>query len=478
MYDFAIYGGGPTGMVLAYILAYNKKKVVLVEKESELGGCWKTLWLSEKYFSEHSPRVLFPNNNAMIKILEHFGMNMHKELSKTSPSGTGILSVFAYALKRFSCCDLLKLAQGFLFKNSKNLTVTEWANLNNISPSGKRALRTISVALANSPEKLLMSEILGNEVRNTLKATQLPEYPIMSQFVNHDKWINVFEQNLKGLGVTILKNHELWTFNTNVQGTTIISGNVINLIAQPNNQTNILICAKNHIITFPPVAFYNLMERQPSHRIQNNWMPIQKLKAWMLDSYYASIGFQLHFRKKMLMPKNWCWSCDNDYDLIALDVSKFTKKISKDPTIKSVWSCTVVATDNCIKKRGKTINELDLNTIISDCLRILGVKPDVITVYPCLHKEFHRWISKDTAFSMGKLGTIPPKGNYISNLYTVGPHNRPGITNIGKATDTALTFSQNMGLKIPNYLTESSRITFIIMGLVLLVLVWKVLLKK
>lgn len=443
MHDYAIYGGGPTGLILAYIIALNGYKVILVEKESELGGCWRTEWLENKYFSEHSPRVLFPNDNNLIKILNNFGMDMKKELSQKSPSGTGITSVVKFMLARLSLLDMIKMVPLVIFKGSGNLTVTEWGNKNNLSESGKRALRTLSIVLANSPDKLLMSELFGDEAVVNSIFSFGNSYPTMSQFVNHDKWINVFHKKLISLNVTILTDSELieLAYHDNKITHGVLKGGK-------------LIESNNHILTFPPVAFYNFMKAQNSI-VKNNWMDIAKLKEWMLDSYYASIGFQLHFTEKQDFPEEWCWSCENDYDLIVVNVSKFTDQISKDPNIKSVLSCTVVATDNYVKKWGKTINELDLDVIINDCLKILKVDPYKITVYPGLHKKYGKYISQDTAFSLGKSGVIPFKGQ-IDNLYTVGPHNKPGITSIGKASKIAVEFCKFLKLVVPNYLQKKS----------------------
>jgi hypothetical protein len=442
MYNYAIYGGGPTGLVLSYIIALNGYKVVLIEKEKDLGGCWRTEWLEDKYLSEHSPRVLFPNDNDIIKILDHFGMDMDKELSKKSPSGTGVMSIIKYMLTRLSLLDILKLAPVFLFGGTGDLTVTEWCDQNNISKDGVRALRTLSVVLANSPDKLLMSELFGDETMKSIFSVG-NKYSSMSQFVNHDKWIQIFESKLIELGVTIYKNTELLELKR--------SSLEINKITKAILKSGEFVNADNHILTLPPVAFYNLLK---GSQIENNWMPIDKLKDWTLDSYYASIGFQLHFKEKQPFPDEWCWSCENDYDLIVVNVSKYTDMISKDPNIKSVWSCTVVSTGNNVEKWGKTINQLELDTILKDCLEILKVNPYKVTVYPGLHKQFGEYVSRDTSFSLGKTGVIPYKGK-AENLYTVGPHNISGITSIGKASKVAIMFCDFLKLVIPKYLKKS-----------------------
>ena len=71
-YDYAIVGGGPTGMTIAWVLAKNNKKVILIEKDEVLGGCHKVLRV-DGYFTEHGPRVYSNSYLMFIDILSDMG---------------------------------------------------------------------------------------------------------------------------------------------------------------------------------------------------------------------------------------------------------------------------------------------------------------------------------------------------------------------------------------------------------------------
>ena len=60
------------------------------------------------------------------------------------------------------------------------------------------------------------------------------------------------------------------------------------------------------------------------------------------------------------------------------------------------------------------------------------IKPKFVTFYDGTKKENGKWISKDNSFNMSKYGIIKPMGK-IDNIYSVGSHNTPGLTTIGKA---------------------------------------------
>jgi len=56
----------------------------------------------------------------------------------------------------------------------------------------------------------------------------------------------------------------------------------------------------------------------------------------------------------------------------------------------------------------------------------------IVTIYDGVENINGEWTSKDSAFSLGKNGVINKKG-VIENLYTIGSHNKKGITTINKA---------------------------------------------
>ena len=73
-YDYAIIGGGPTGMTLAWILSKQKKNVILIEKDDVLGGCHKVLRING-YFTEHGPRIYSNSYLMFIEILSDMNIN-------------------------------------------------------------------------------------------------------------------------------------------------------------------------------------------------------------------------------------------------------------------------------------------------------------------------------------------------------------------------------------------------------------------
>jgi hypothetical protein len=217
IYDYIIYGGGPTGLTLAYLLGRNKMKVLLVEKENKLGGCWKVDWIDNKYFSEHSPRVL-TDNHMFISLLKNINFNYKQKTVNTYGNifQTNI-KILSFFFKNLTFSDKIKFIRSRIL-GVKNQTVAEWMDENNISIKGRKAFTIFSIVVANSPDKLLMSEIINEG-----------SIPLMfHQFTDNEEWVNLMEQELISNNVDIIKNATLSSF--------IIENNIIkSSIIQDNN---------------------------------------------------------------------------------------------------------------------------------------------------------------------------------------------------------------------------------------------------
>lgn len=77
-YDYAIYGMGPSGinLTLEISILFPDKKILCVEKENKIGGCWKVEW-QNGLFTEHSPRVLLDNN--LTDFFKKIGLDYNQE---------------------------------------------------------------------------------------------------------------------------------------------------------------------------------------------------------------------------------------------------------------------------------------------------------------------------------------------------------------------------------------------------------------
>jgi hypothetical protein len=464
LYDYAIFGMGPSGINLTLELTtlFPNKKIICIEKENIIGGCWRVEWDNNLY-TEHAPKVVIVDNisNNFYAFLKKHNFDVNNELINLYGNFfSSKKKIFSTFFKHLNIFDIFKLLKGYLFIRQK-MTVSEWCKFNNLSSKACELLNILTILTAGNPNNVLISEIFNSS------SSLLSNIKI---FKDSEKWLQFIENKIQSNNnITLITNSKLIYMNN--------KNNKIIYAILDNYQ---LIYAKEYILTIPIKALYNFLIKQ-NIVIKNNFGCIKHMKNLVDIGCYYSFGFQLHFDQLIKLndlifnknecKTNWCCTCFNDYNFIIIPISNFSTNYTKDSTIKTVWSCCIVNTTNIIQKRNKTINELSKNEIIEDILNFLpqNIKPKYVTIYDGVTKEDGKWISKDSSFSITEFGIIDFKG-YIDNLYSVGLHNTTGTATINKAIKNTNRF---IDIKICNVLIidKIKYLPYIIIGLLLIIII-------
>lgn len=454
----AIVGGGPTGMTLALLLAESGHDVTLIERENNLGGCWRVEWV-DGLFTHHSPKVISSLSPNFFAVLKHIGIIVEDETVDTYKNG--MIGIIEQLYNNLNITDILKLFISFVsnFFYRSDLTVDEWLTQNNISPKGKKFIRVLSIALQNTPDKVMLKDFLSITLNINSK---------FLQFKDPELWINKLYNYLKSLpNVTIMTGYYLDSINTNKDENSNTEDNlnvksVSDIIIKNKSSEDdigINIDADNYILAIPPVALLNVLEKS-NNNVKNNWKSFSWLKEWVEKSHYSSFGFQLHFDKKIKYKQNWCSSCFGDWNIIMMEESKYqTNGATHDKSILSVLSCTIVDFDAYSNHIDKTVNQSNKDEVINEAWRQIkeytniNVEPVKTTVYDGVVKINDKWTSKDTAFGRTKLGFLNQMGK-LDNLFSVGSHNirSDGVTLIEYAVSSAIELAYELEPKTKNIL--------------------------
>lgn len=436
---YVIVGAGPSGLSLAYVLALNNIPITIIENSNQLGGSWNSQWIDEKYFSENSPRVMVYNKN-QTDLLDHIGMtesdfaNIYGNVFQTN------MKMIHFLYHHFHLQDyfifLFASIKFTLVKEKK--TVQEWLDESYMSTSGKKAMSIISILLCDRPEKTNVSDLFGMFGFSPTPLKQMRE---------PNKWHKLIQYYIYSLpNVTIVQNTKVIKIIHN-ENSRNIEGVVIH-----NNKTKVqgTIYADNVVLCTQSSGLLPILEGS-GNTVRNNWLPYEEMKVWGKQTYYCGFGFQLHFKNVVSMPNRWCWSCIGDWTVIVLPVSKWLKRISKDPSIKTVWSCCIVDMDTKSNHLHKTANECtDHEEVVNECLRQMNEQfpslspPDVATTSVGLRHSKTKWISENTGYTQGKYGNIQMNGN-INNLYALGcftETDKSSVATMGKAIDATAMFLQ------------------------------------
>lgn len=427
---YIIIGSGPTGLSLAYVLAKKGYSVHLFEKNNQLGGSWNAQWDNNAYFTENAPRVLFYKGYTK-ELLDD--LNMKYEVDIAPIYGT-FLESNAKFLKFFY--SHFTFRDYFLFFNAivkykmvkePTMNMQTWIDHEtSLSVSAKKAVAILCVTTADRPDKTNVNDFFGS----------IGLINIITQFRDPNQWHRIIEARIGILpNVHIHKNTEVVSIlheGNNTQAHGIITRNMKTYYGD-----RIVLCTQSN-------GILSILRNSTSPMVKNNWKSYEWIEKWSRETYYSAFSFQLHFDVNVPFPENWCWSCGGDWNIIILPVSDWLKVASKDPKVKTVWSCCIVDMDTKSKKIGKTVNECDVEEIIKESLRQLGniQSPYHVTISPGLQREKQKWVSRNTGFTSSIYGYLPMKGK-LDNVFALGcftERNKNEISYMETALEASIEF--------------------------------------
>ena len=434
---YVIVGGGPTGLCIAWVLAYNNHKVCLIEADSILGGSWNVHWKDGKYWSENSPRVLI-NEGVHIDFLKSIGME-DNGFSKIYGSTFEMFTKFYDFLKQYLIfSDYLKLLNGIIhytFHKDDNKTFEEWMVENKISCDGKKALTIFSITINDIPEKTSAYEVF--------KTIQPPNRGLI-QMNEPNKWTQLIEDQFMNMkNVQILKNTrvEYLEYNQGLIQSCLCFDKI--------KKRTFKIHGERFVLCTQSSGLWSILQKS-STSVKNNWKNEYEMEQWVKHTHYNGFGFQLHFTETVEYPHKWCWVCEGEWNVIILPVSQWLVEYSKDDKIKTVWSCVVTKTNAKSMNIGKTLNECEKDEAIQECMRQIHLKyseygnlpkPFKVTTSDGLKRINGKWKSKNTGFTKGKYDYLEMKGN-IDNLYAVGCFNKTinQVANMETAIESSMNY--------------------------------------
>lgn len=414
-YDITIVGGGPSGIALALMLEKTGKTILLAEREKTLGGCWRVEWQNDKYYTEHSPHIMTSNYKKFKQLCKYLKVN--NRFKNTYKYKSSLRSVYLdkNVLGSLKFSDIVKIISGLIMSRfiQNKQTVDEFCD--HISDAGKKTLYILSVAAASTPDKVMMQDMFDI-------MTEYP--PDIVQMSEPELWLNASKSYFDN------SNNIDLSLSTEIKSIQNIENGF---------KINDIIHTDELILALPPIALKNILENS-SIDIQNNWLPYSKFKHWANESSYHSIGFQLHFDKIVEYKDEWCWSCIGDWNIIILPMSKYLKTFSKDPSIKAVWSCTIIDQNKFSSRLKKKVHQCTLVEIEEEIKHQLNIPVSTyITFYDGLEKNKEHYESKDTGFVRQKYGVLPYTGK-LKNIHIVSTVNQKGIITMEKAIESAYEF--------------------------------------
>lgn len=428
-YDYAIVGGGPTGMTLAWILSSNDKKVILIEKDEVLGGCHKVVRV-DGYFTEHGPRVYSDSYLMFKEILGDMGFHFDDlftpfkfKISKIDDKTIISLS-FKEKMALFGAFMKLIINKDY----GRQISMKEFMKKKKFSELSydyiERLCRLTDGASVEDYTLFQFLQLLNQQFFYDLYQPKMP---------NDKGLIKLWEDKLKSNNVKILVNSQVIKIDTD-------SKKVNKLIVLDNGIQKEII-ANKYILSIPPKPFYNLIISNPA--TENIFGDVNMIKEWKSkNSYFDYITLTFHYKKEIALPKLNGFP-RTPWGIGFIVVSDFMDFKEDEPSQTVISIC--ISMLNVKNEHGKTANQSSKEEIVKYVEEQLSFfpKPDKVIISPSVVRSSETWINMDTAYVVTtKQHFIESKSN-LNNLFYVGIQNGKSsynFTSIESAVQNAIHF--------------------------------------
>jgi hypothetical protein len=386
MYDFIIIGGGPCGLTIANILSKQKYKILIIDKNNNLGGC-HSVHRVNGLFSEHSPRVYSNAYVNFINILKDMNINFYDIYTEYNINTYDIIKRLNKFMK---IKEYLILLYAFLNLNDeyKKITVAEFINKHNFSHESYNLINSICLTVDGIDSKRFTLYSLLNMINMT------GLYKFYEPLIPND--------------IGLFKLWEKYLLNNNVD--ILLNTTVSNITKNSIITNDNIIYGKKFIFACPPSSICKIL-------INSNYPYLfGDIYNWeLLTSYNLYIPIMFHYKDIIKLPHYWGVANETEWGIIFIIMSNYMN--FNDDRSNTVISIVLSNPPKNI------INKMNNNSNINNYI--------IDETYKQLKKIFNNLpypdngiIGKinDLSFATTKHGYMDYKSKLLDNYYTCGHH--------------------------------------------------------
>lgn len=458
-YDYCIVGAGPTGLTVAYLLSSIGKKCIIIDRNSDIGGCHRVTRLNG-LFTEHGPRIYSNSYINFINLLKTMNMNFYDMFV---PYQFTISNIGNYTLNNFKFFELIKLFINYMImlfkpKHGDNISMNEFMMNNKFTDETKDYIdRLCRLTDGASSDRYSLNKFYQLVNQQFLYTIYQPNKP------NDKGLFQSWKELLLNNNVDILLNTEVKHLNGTID-------NVNEMIVYTNNDNQYIkrsIKSKQYVLCIPPKPLMNIL----SNTIyKNTFGEYSTFNEWVVKSTYTNyIPVSFHWEidripKHYKLDKVWGFP-KSEWGIAFIVLSNYMN--FEDQRSQLVISTCVTKTDTISSHIHKTANQCDQNELISEILRQLKISfpdlpdPSTALINPNVKYLFDKWIEPDTAYIKTYNNTILSAYGTTKNLYQVGTQNGKstyGFTTMESAVSNGITFTNEIEPITRNIITVKKNI--------------------
>jgi phytoene dehydrogenase-like protein len=418
-YDLIIVGAGPAGLALAHASSSLYRRILIIDKETEIGGCHRVKRDVNGLFTEHGPRIYLSIYYNFFNLMNEMGLQVEDVFVNYKYSFDDVAK--EKLLPHYTFYELFMFALAYLMyvindDYGKDISLYEYLRGHGFS------LKVIDIF-----DRLCRFTDGGNvysySLNKILKATDSsPMLQIYQPKAPLDVVLfSTWKKFLSNRGVDFMLGFHIVDYD--------IQNNNVETITLSNSEK--IRCGKL-VFAVPPVALANIIQYE--NGLRNAFGNYSDFERWVDKTKYIDyISITYHFKDKLGLPIKNGLTFDTDWGIVIINLSDYMEKVEEaDTGYLTVLSTAVSICDKNSRTTYKKANECSADELINEVHR--QIKESIFTNLPDDYKAIinpnnyydtykNKWACRDNAYFNTYSEKYIPFYSSINNVYNVGTHN-------------------------------------------------------
>ena len=418
-YDLIIVGAGPAGLALAHASSSLYRRILIIDKETEIGGCHRVKRDVNGLFTEHGPRIYLSIYYNFFNLMNEMGLQVEDVFVNYKYSFDDVAK--EKLLPHYTFYELFMFALAYLMyvindDYGKDISLYEYLRGYGFS------LKVIDIF-----DRMCRFTDGGNVYSYSLnKILKLTDSSPMLQIYQPKAPLDVvlfstWKKFLSNRGVDFMLGFHIVDYD--------IQNNNVETITLSNSEK--IRCGKL-VFAVPPVALANIIQYE--NGLRNAFGNYNDFERWVDKTKYIDyISITYHFKDKLGLPLINGLTFDTDWGIVVINLSDYMETVDDaDAGYLTVLSTAVSICDKNSRTTYKKANECSADELINEVHR--QIKESIFTNLPDDYKAIinpnnyydtykNKWACRDNAYFNTYSEKYIPFYSSINNVYNVGTHN-------------------------------------------------------
>lgn len=418
-YDLIIVGAGPAGLALAHASSSLYRRILIIDKETEIGGCHRVKRDVNGLFTEHGPRIYLSIYYNFFNLMNEMGLQVEDVFVNYKYSFDDVAK--EKLLPHYTFYELFMFALAYLMfviddDYGKDISLYEYLRGHGFS------LKVIDIF-----DRLCRFTDGGNVYSYSLnKILKLTDSSPMLQIYQPKAPLDMvlfstWKKFLSNRGVDFMLGFHIVDYD--------IQNNNVETITLSNSEK--IRCGKL-VFAVPPVALANIIQYE--NGLRNAFGNYSDFERWVDKTKYIDyISITYHFKDKLGLSIKNGLTFDTDWGIVVINLSDYMEKVEEaDTGYSTVLSTAVSICDKNSRTTYKKANECSADELINEVHR--QIKESIFTNLPDDYKAIinpnnyydtykNKWACRDNAYFNTYSEKYIPFYSSINNVYNVGTHN-------------------------------------------------------